>query len=255
MSSVAQTEKVIFQQEWGQVLAQSLRSSQQLLAELDLQVTDFPEGLSEALQFPLFVPRPFVELMRKGDPRDPLLVQVLPLAAEEQVHSGFTLDPLAEQSSNVQTGLIHKYHGRVLLLAASGCAINCRYCFRRHFPYSENRVARGQWQPALSYIAQDSSTVKKWGKLQYYKTVDENMTPAQIKDYAQNLLKSLGQVNRGLKIPAMGIKEIRAGSMVYIDLQDLGDIALKKMLLIDKCTHKITEHHHEMDLEMKVYND
>ena len=62
MSSVAQTEKVIFQQEWGQVLAQSLRSSQQLLAELDLQVADFPEGLSEALQFPLFVPRPFVEL-------------------------------------------------------------------------------------------------------------------------------------------------------------------------------------------------
>lgn len=105
-----------------------------------------------------------------------------------------------------------------------------------------------------TYIAQDSSTVKKWGKLQYYKEVDENMTPAQIKDYAQNLLKSLGQVNRGLKIPALGIKEIRAGSMVYIDLQDLGDIALKKMLLIDKCTHKITEHHHEMDLEMKVYN-
>ena len=157
MSSVAQTEKVIFQQEWGQVLAQSLRSSQQLLAELDLQVTDFPEGLSEALQFPLFVPRPFVKRMRKGDPCDPLLLQVLPLAAEEQLHSGFTLDPLAEQSTNVQAGLIHKYHGRVLLLAASGCAINCRYCFRRHFPYSENRVARGQWQPALTYIAQDPS--------------------------------------------------------------------------------------------------
>ncbi len=157
MSSVAQTEKVIFQQEWGQVLAQSLRSSQQLLAELDLQVTDFPEGLSEALQFPLFVPRSFVKRMRKGNPRDPLLLQVLPLAAEEQLHSGFTHDPLAEQSTNVQAGLIHKYHGRVLLLAASGCAINCRYCFRRHFPYSENRVARGQWQPALTYIAQDPS--------------------------------------------------------------------------------------------------
>ncbi len=157
MPSVAQTKKVIFQQEWRQVLAQSLRSSQQLLAELDLQPADFHEGLSAALQFPVFVPRPFVALMRKGDPFDPLLLQVLPLAAEEQVHPGFTVDPLAEQDSNVQAGLIHKYHGRVLLLAASGCAVNCRYCFRRHFPYSENRVARGQWQPALNYISQDTS--------------------------------------------------------------------------------------------------
>ena len=157
MPSVAQSQKVIFQQEWGQVLAQSLRSSQQLLAELDLQPTDFPDGLSEAWQFPLLVPRPFVERMRKGDPFDPLLLQVLPLAAEEQLQPGFSVDPLAEQSTNVQAGVIHKYHGRVLLLAASGCAVNCRYCFRRHFPYNENRLGRGQWQPALNYIEQDSS--------------------------------------------------------------------------------------------------
>ena len=157
MSSVAQTQKIIFQQEWRQVLAQSLRSSQQLLTELELQVTDFPDGLSKALQFPVLVPRPFVARMRKGDPHDPLLLQVLPQAAEEQLHPGFTFDPLAEQDTNVQAGLIHKYHGRVLLLAASGCAVNCRYCFRRHFPYNENRLARGQWQSALHYIAQDAS--------------------------------------------------------------------------------------------------
>ena len=157
MSSVAQTQKIIFQQEWGQVLAQSLRSSQQLLTALELQATDFPKGLSQALPFPVLVPRPFVERMGKGDPRDPLLLQVLPLAAEDQLHPSFSLDPLGEQESNVATGVIHKYHGRVLLLAARGCAINCRYCFRRHFPYSENRLGRAQWQSALNYIAQDTS--------------------------------------------------------------------------------------------------
>ncbi len=95
--------------------------------------------------------------MVKGDPRDPLLLQVLPLVAEDQLQPGFTVDPLGEQMTNVETGVIHKYHGRVLLLAASGCAINCRYCFRRHFPYSENRLGRSQWQSALNYIAQDTS--------------------------------------------------------------------------------------------------
>ncbi|WP_269751420.1 EF-P beta-lysylation protein EpmB [Denitrificimonas caeni] len=157
MSSVAQTKKFFPRRDWGEVLAQSLRSSDELLAALELQSADFPNGLSLAKQFPLLVPRPFVERMTKGDPHDPLLLQVLPLAAEDQLHRGFTADPLGEQSANVATGVIHKYHGRVLLLAASGCAVNCRYCFRRHFPYNENRLNHAQWQSALDYIAQDTS--------------------------------------------------------------------------------------------------
>lgn len=157
MPSVAQTEKFFTPMGWGEVLAQSLRSSDELLAALELKSADFPDGLSIAKQFPLLVPRPFMERMVKGDPRDPLLLQVLPLEAEDQLQPGFTVDPLGEQMTNVETGVIHKYHGRVLLLAASGCAINCRYCFRRHFPYSENRLGRSQWQSALNYIVQDSS--------------------------------------------------------------------------------------------------
>lgn len=157
MPSVAQTEKFFPPKGWGEVLAQSLRSSDELLAALELKSTDFPNGLSSSRQFPLLVPRPFMERMVKGDSRDPLLLQVLPLAAEDQLQPGFTVDPLGEQTTNVETGVIHKYHGRVLLLAASGCAINCRYCFRRHFPYSENRLGRSQWQSALNYIAQDTS--------------------------------------------------------------------------------------------------
>ncbi|QEY59292.1 EF-P beta-lysylation protein EpmB [Pseudomonas sp. C27(2019)] len=157
MPSVAQTEKFSPLAGWGQILAQSLRSCDELLAAVQLQATDFPDGLSAAKHFPVLVPRPFVGRMRKGDPFDPLLLQVLPLGAERHVHPEFSADPLGEQSSNVATGVIHKYHGRVLLLAASACAVNCRYCFRRHFPYSENRLGRAQWQSALNYIAQDSS--------------------------------------------------------------------------------------------------
>lgn len=157
MPIVAQSENFFSKKEWGQQLAESLRSSTELLAALDLQEDDFPDGLSAAKQFPVLVPRSFMERMVKGDPRDPLLLQVLPQGTEEQLHPRFTADPLGEQDTNVTAGVIHKYHGRVLLLAASGCAVNCRYCFRRHFPYDDNRLSRTQWQSALSYIAADSS--------------------------------------------------------------------------------------------------
>ncbi|MDY7218693.1 EF-P beta-lysylation protein EpmB [Denitrificimonas sp. JX-1] len=157
MPIVAQTENIFIKTDWRHVLAQSLRSSDELLAALELHPENFPDGLSAAKQFPVLVPRPFMQRMQKGNPRDPLLLQVLPQRVEEEMHPGYTVDPLGEQNTNVATGIIHKYHGRVLLLAASGCAVNCRYCFRRHFPYNENRLARAQWQSALTYIAQDAS--------------------------------------------------------------------------------------------------
>lgn len=104
-----------------------------------------------------------------------------------------------------------------------------------------------------TYVALDPEKVKTWGKLQYYKKVDEKMNEAQIKDFAANLLKHHAQTQRNLKITALGISQVKAGTLVLIDIQDLGDIALKKMLLIEKCTHRISDDH-TMDLEMKVYN-
>lgn len=142
---------------WQSILAQAVRQPLELLRQLELQDSPLAAELDAHSQFPMLVPQPFIERMRKGDPADPLLRQVLPLGAESLPASGFSLDPLSEQAANVLPGLIHKYHGRVLLLAATGCAVNCRYCFRRHFPYADNRVGRKQWQPALNYIAADSS--------------------------------------------------------------------------------------------------
>ena len=66
---------------------------------------------------------------------------------------GFSHDPLGEADSNPAPGLIHKYRSRVLFIVTASCAIHCRYCFRRHFPYSDNNPGRAQWQQALDYIA------------------------------------------------------------------------------------------------------
>lgn len=142
---------------WQEQLADLVTDLPELLASLQLEATQL--GLSEeALRdFPLRVPRPFLARMRRGDPRDPLLLQVLPQAAELLETPGYSRDPLGEAAANRHSGLLHKYHGRVLLIATQSCAIHCRYCFRRHFPYGENRPGRAQWQEAFDYIAADST--------------------------------------------------------------------------------------------------
>ena len=90
--------------------------------------------------------------MEPGNPNDPLLRQVL-TSKEEFINApGFSTDPLEEQHS-VVPGLLHKYSNRALLLVKGGCAVNCRYCFRRHFPYAENQGNKRNWQQALEYIS------------------------------------------------------------------------------------------------------
>lgn len=105
--------------------------------------------------FALRVPRPYIARMGRGDPHDPLLRQVLPTASESQSVSGYGVDPLRETSAVVDSGLLRKYAGRVLLIAAGACAVNCRYCFRRHFPYAEHR--QGSDFPALEAVRRDAT--------------------------------------------------------------------------------------------------
>ena len=106
-------------------------------------------------RFPLRVPKSFISRMRKGDPADPLLRQVLPSALELKHRPGYSRDPLEEACSAPTKGLLHKYHGRVLLIVVGACAIHCRYCFRRHFPYCEHALGSTEWGRALAYIASD----------------------------------------------------------------------------------------------------
>ncbi len=107
--------------------------------------------------FALRVPRGFVGRMHRGDPRDPLLLQVLPQPSEHDLGEGYSADAVGDMSARAGHGVLHKYHGRALLIASGSCAINCRYCFRRHFPYSEEIAAASQWRGALAQLRADPS--------------------------------------------------------------------------------------------------
>lgn len=138
---------------WQHALADLITDPAELCALLNLNPTRWADHYATTA-FPLRVPRAFVARMEKGNPHDPLLKQVLPIAQEMQLTSGYSLDPLQENTANPTPGILHKYHGRVLLLVAGGCAINCRYCFRRHFPYTEHMPNTQGWDDALAYISQ-----------------------------------------------------------------------------------------------------
>lgn len=115
------------------------------------------EGVAASADFPLFAPRPFVERMERGNPRDPLLLQLLPAGSERQQAREFCSDPTADTESTIAPGVIQKYAGRVLLITTGACAIHCRYCFRRHYPYSEVPVAIPHWERSLQAIRGDAS--------------------------------------------------------------------------------------------------
>ncbi|SFQ62735.1 EF-P beta-lysylation protein EpmB [Halopseudomonas formosensis] len=142
---------------WQSLLSRSITDPEHLLRRLELDPALLAGARAGAADFPLRVPEPFVERMQKGDPNDPLLRQVLPLGEELLEHPDYVLDPLGEQHTNTRAGIIHKYHGRLLLIVSGGCAVNCRYCFRRHFPYGDNNLSTEQWQQALDYIRGDQS--------------------------------------------------------------------------------------------------
>lgn len=136
-----------------------MRDPTELLTRLGLDASSWCGALSGARaaagDFPLRVPHSYVDRMRHGDPHDPLLAQVLPTGAERAAINGFGPDPVDDQSAMMRPGVLHKYHGRVLLVTTGACAIHCRYCFRREFPYAEANPRPGQWREALDYIAAD----------------------------------------------------------------------------------------------------
>jgi EF-P beta-lysylation protein EpmB len=142
---------------WQTALGQAISDPAELLNILELDPNLLDAAKSAAKLFPLKVPRGFVARMQKGNINDPLLKQILPLGAELIETPGFNQDPLQEADVNPIPGLLHKYKGRVLLTFVGTCGINCRYCFRRHFPYGENNPGTEGWDRALKYIAEDET--------------------------------------------------------------------------------------------------
>lgn len=144
-------------QDWKKLLSDAIIDPAELLQYLDLDIKFLAAAQQASQIFPLRVPSPYLKRIKKSDPQDPLLLQVLPLAAETHRALGFVKDPLQETHFNPVKGLLHKYHGRVLLMVAKACAIHCRYCFRRHFPYEDNMPSMAEWEQVFAYIRQDQS--------------------------------------------------------------------------------------------------
>lgn len=142
---------------WQRQLAGVIRDPVELCRRLDLDPAWLPGAEAGHGLFEVRVPEAYLSRIRPGDPTDPLLRQVLPLGEETLEVPGYLADPLQEAEHTPAKGLIHKYAGRVLLIASPSCAINCRYCFRRHFPYGENAPSRAQWEASLDTLRGDAS--------------------------------------------------------------------------------------------------
>jgi len=154
--SATHPDNAHFLKNWQQQLAEAFTRIDDLCEYLNLSAADLPVSIAAAAQFPLRVPLSFAASMEKGNPQDPLLRQVLPDENELLLYPGFTDDPVGDLAAAAQTGLLHKYHGRVLLINTGSCAINCRYCFRRNFPYSDLQLGKQAEQAAIAYIQQNT---------------------------------------------------------------------------------------------------
>jgi len=141
---------------WQQIIKEAVRDPVELC-----QLLGLPDCLDaarrSAAEFPVFVPRGFLAKIRRSDPHDPLLRQVLPLEDERSPRQGFSRDAVGDQAATLRPGLLQKYHGRVLMVTTGACAVHCRYCFRRHFPYADSPPSPSVWDQALAQIAADTS--------------------------------------------------------------------------------------------------
>lgn len=136
---------------WQAALAAAFREPSDLLNYLNLPNSLLKGAIAAGHSFSLRAPLSYCQRIEKGNPNDPLLRQILPLDAELIESPEFTSDPVGDLASMEVPGLLHKYHGRVLIITTAACAVHCRYCFRRHFPYKDNR-AEQNWQQAIDYI-------------------------------------------------------------------------------------------------------
>lgn len=142
---------------WQYQLSHTIKDLKSLCDFTGLDIDKIPFSVAAHQDFQMRIPYAYASRICKGDYQDPLLLQVMPEHRELENIPGFTKDPLAESDANHLTGLIHKYKHRVLLTLSGACAINCRYCFRRHFPYGENNIGSQQWTEIIDYIKADTN--------------------------------------------------------------------------------------------------
>lgn len=155
--SEPQSEIQHFAKNWQQQLAEAFNNIEDLCRYLNLSPNDLPISAAAAEDFPLRVPLSFAACIEKGNAHDPLLRQVLPVSEELFAYPGYSNDPVGDLAAATQIGVLHKYHGRVLFIDTGSCAINCRYCFRRNFPYADLQLSKQQEDAAIKSIQNNTS--------------------------------------------------------------------------------------------------
>lgn len=143
--------------DWHRSLAAAIRDPDLLIERLGLPDELRPAARQAAARFPLLAPESYLRRMRPGDPGDPLLRQVLPVGEELIEAPGFVVDPVGDGAARTAPGLLHKYRGRALLIATGSCAVHCRYCFRREYPYGREPRRLDDWEPAFAALAADGT--------------------------------------------------------------------------------------------------
>ncbi len=154
MESITEKSSENQSQDWQRSLANAIRDTDTLLKALKLD----PNKLKyRPKNFPLRVPQSYIDKMQQGNWNDPLLLQVLPLEIEKKAAKNYSLNPVGDIEASQNNGILHKYHGRALIITTGNCPIHCRYCFRQHFPYTKHQLKRNEWSETIDTLKKDTS--------------------------------------------------------------------------------------------------
>jgi len=149
---ITRTDKIRQTPFWQRELAQSIQNIDELLHYVKLERADVAVSDEANNQFSLRIPRGYADRIAKADASDPILKQILPIDEEMRNVAGYNTDPVGDLQSIVAPGLLHKYHGRALMITTGACAVHCRYCFRRHFSYHDACHSNADWSAAIDHL-------------------------------------------------------------------------------------------------------
>lgn len=222
---------------WHQSLIDAFRNSHDLAKYLNIEPLGNDFNDAQDTNFPMLVPREFADRMEKGNPQDPLLLQTMPGIRELDTKDGYATDPVGEAAATIAPGVLHKYQGRVLLVTTGACPIHCRYCFRRHFPYSDSLASGPNLDPAIKYIEANRDITE---------VILSGGDPLMLKNSnLEILIKRLEQIDH--------LQRLRIHSRMPVVLPSRIDHELTRLLKTSRLTSVLVVHcNHPDELDQSV---
>lgn len=210
----------------------------------DLNELKVYDKTSEDL-FALKIPAFLKQQIDFSNPDDPILLQTLPHYLEHEFDDADSEDPVSDLKSLKSKGILHKYYGRILLIATGTCAVNCRYCFRRNFPYTKNNASAGNWSAAITYIKQNPEiheVILSGG--------DPLMLSCKVLNQLSLQLENIQHVKTiriHTRIPVVAPERINQNFLQWLD-----NIKLNKVMVLH-CNHpsELTEAHKDVFHQIK----